>query len=86
MAKKLSQADKKRVEDRLVKAKGEIEDAKRAVENLPSTSGQAGDEYTAAEGSDPGGKPCGRMYDAQDSIEIALLDLGGRPCGGGRPC
>ena len=27
-----------------------------------------------------------KLVDARDAISGALVDLGGRPCGGGRPC
>jgi len=86
MAKKMNAQDKKAVEDRLKRAAGEVGAADQEVSALRPLPNVTPPEYTAEVPPDPGGKPCGKLYDARDDIEIALIGLGGRPCGGGKPC
>jgi len=84
MGKKLDLNAKKAVETRLSDASSTLKKAEREVAALPLDP--ASQTHTAEDSTGPGGKPCGTIYDAQDSVQIALLELGGRPCGGGKPC
>ena len=69
-------------EGHIAKAKKELEDAKAALDRalgmLPSPNTDVSPE--------PGGGIVDEMNEAKVEIQFALADLGGRPCGGGRPC
>ena len=71
--KKVTEADLKSVEGLLAKAGKRIEDYEQGKPHQNADVGQ-GDACVDA------------LIDARDAVTAALSELGGRPCGGGRPC
>jgi len=73
MAKQPTNQEKQSAHDKLVEANGEIGAATLQVGV-----------------NDPGWKVTDTVVDALDKakglISVALTDLGGKPCGGGKPC
>ena len=74
MAKKFTQAERDSANAALDDATALVADAKR---KMPA----AGNELTFEEGG-----AFDKLHKAKGQILGALIDLGGRPCGGGRPC
>jgi hypothetical protein len=94
MAKKLSKSQKDDAKTTLVSASETVRQAANEVEALPPLPDQDNPNgpqvYIAEDLGQPhsrsGGKPCGALTEATENIQSALQTLGGRPCGGGRPC
>lgn len=73
MPKKVTKAD---LESATKNLKGADTNIQTANENLPAAG-------TDVDKNHPSVTP---LRDARDQISSALNDLGGKPCGGGRPC
>lgn len=74
MAKKrVTQADLASIDELLTEAGDKINDYNESPPQANANVGQ--------------GDPCVEsLIDARDAVSAALSELGGRPCGGGRPC
>ena len=71
--KSVTQTDLKNANDSLVKAGEKIEEASQGMPSAP----------TEVDSEDQCVKD---LRDARNELSNALGDLGGKPCGGGRPC
>ena len=74
MAKKFTQAERDSANAALDEAAARIAQGKSKVAGIPSSD----NTVTPGVVSD--------LHDAKGKIAGALADLGGKPCGGGRPC
>jgi hypothetical protein len=81
----LTVKEKRDSEAALKNVKKRIAKAMKGVKGLPRVVGSKGPCYQAPARSG-GGKPCDELYEVQGDTLGALIDLGGKPCGGGKPC
>lgn len=64
---------------------GEIDEAKGAIDEANEVLGEI-DQASLIADSEAPDAVLESLHKAHGRVSVALVDLGGKPCGGGRPC